>query len=57
MTDHQGDTSELELLKRRRDEIRARHAAALGSLMAQRDDLRGVYAFADYLDDAVRWSA
>jgi hypothetical protein len=57
MMDHQGNTSELELIKQKRDHTRARHAAALGTLMTQRDDLRGVYAFADYLDDAVRWSA
>ena len=35
----------------------ARDWAALGALMAQRDDLRGAYAFADHLDEAVRWSA
>jgi hypothetical protein len=57
MMDHQGNTSELELIKQKRDHTRARHAAALGTLMTQRDDLRGVYAFADCLDDAVRWSA
>ena len=52
-----GSTSELELITLRRDRTRARHCAALGSLMAERDDLRGVYAVADHLDDAVRWSA
>ena len=35
----------------------ARDWAALGTLMAQRDDLRGAYAFADHLDEAIRWSA
>ena len=48
---------ELELIKHRNDESRARHAAALVMLMSERDDLRGVYAYADYVDDAVRWSA
>ena len=52
-----GSSGELELLRLRRDRSRARHSAALGSLMTERDDLRGVYAVADHLVDAVRWSA
>ncbi len=57
MADGQTIEGELEPIARRRDRTRARHAAALGTLMAEREDLRGVHAFADYLDDAVRWSA
>ena len=49
--------AELEMLRHKLDDTRSRHSAALGHLMSQRDDLRGVHAFADYLDDAVRWSA
>lgn len=26
-------------------------------LLSARDDLRGVYAIADYVDEAIRWSA
>ncbi|MEQ6903824.1 hypothetical protein [Nocardioides sp. YIM 152588] len=41
----------------RRSELRSRHARGLTTLMAQRSDLRGVHALADFVDDAVRWSA
>ena len=37
--------------------LRDRHASALARLMTQRTDLRGAYAFADIVDDALRWSA
>ena len=56
MADNQG-MSESEFIKLKRDRTRARHSAALGTLMTERDDLRGVHAFADFADDAVRWSA
>ena len=42
---------------RQRDALRLRHAHLLGRLMATRDDLRGVHALADFVDDAVRWTA
>lgn len=41
----------------RRITLRVRHSQALTSLMEQRDDLRGVLPLADFVDDAVRWSA
>ena len=41
----------------RRKQFQDRHAQRLTSLMAQRDDLRGVHALADLVDDAVRWTA
>jgi hypothetical protein len=44
-------------LLEQRTTLRLRHAHALTSLMAERDDLRGVHALADHFDDAVRWSA
>jgi hypothetical protein len=50
-------TTDNELLARKRAALRAKHAAALVTLMTEREDLRGVHAFADYVDDAVRWSA
>lgn len=34
-----------------------RHAQGLTQLMHQRDDLRGVHALADLVDDAIRWTA
>ena len=40
-----------------RTRLRLRHAQRLTTLMAERRDLRGVHALADYFDDAVRWSA
>ena len=41
----------------RRIELRDRHAAKLARLMEERRDLRGVHPLADFVDDAVRWSA
>ncbi|MFC4785549.1 hypothetical protein ACT8ZV_13800 [Nocardioides sp. MAHUQ-72] len=38
-------------------DLRTRHAQALTSLMESRADLRGVNAWADFVDDSVRWSA
>ena len=40
-----------------RELLRVRHSAALTLLMEARADLRGVNAWADFVDDAVRWSA
>jgi hypothetical protein len=34
-----------------------RTAGGLAELLSRRPDLRGVHAAADWLDDAVRWSA
>ncbi|MEZ0577165.1 hypothetical protein [Nocardioides sp. MH1] len=41
----------------RRALLRTRHARGLTRLMTERDDLRGVHALADFVDDAVRWTA
>ena len=54
---NRGTQTELDRLAERRHATQAKHSAALVSLMKERDDLRGVHAFADYVDDAVRWSA
>jgi hypothetical protein len=48
---------DLDRLRRQRDSLRLRHAQQLTRLMATRDDLRGVHALADLVDDSVRWSA
>ncbi len=37
--------------------LRTRHAQGLARLMAERHDLRGVHALADFVDDALRWTA
>ena len=34
-----------------------RHRHGVTRLLAHRDDLRGVHAFADVLEESVRWSA
>ena len=41
----------------RRTRFRARQTRALTELLDERDELRGVHAFADHVDDAVRWTA
>ncbi|TIC84997.1 hypothetical protein E8D34_12980 [Nocardioides sp. GY 10113] len=41
----------------RRNALRTRHARGLTTLMTERSDLRGVHALADFVADAVRWSA
>ena len=53
-TSHEHD---LDLVAEQRTALRTRHSHALTSLMEARADLRGVNAWADFVDDAVRWSA
>lgn len=48
---------ELDRIRAQRSKLKDRHATALSALMTERDDLRGVSAMADLVDDAVRWSA
>ena len=48
---------ERDLVPEQRTVLRTRHAHALTTLMEARADLRGVNAWADFVDDAVRWSA
>jgi hypothetical protein len=38
-------------------DLASRHLQGVSSLYAVRGDLRGVYAFADIVEEAVRWSA
>ncbi len=40
-----------------RDVLRTRHTQGLARLMTERGDLRGVHALADFVDDALRWTA
>lgn len=41
----------------RRERLETRHAREIVELLGRKEELRGVYAMADFLDDAVRWSA
>jgi hypothetical protein len=38
-------------------DLASRHLQGVSSLFALRADLRGVYAFADIVEESVRWSA
>ena len=38
-------------------DLATRHQHGVSTLLAVRDDLRGVHAFADVLEESVRWSA
>jgi len=40
-----------------RDDQEARRARDIVSLLNRHDELRGVHAMADFIDDAVRWTA
>jgi len=40
-----------------RADLATRHRHGVSSLLADRDDLRGVSAFADVVEESVRWSA
>jgi hypothetical protein len=48
---------ELDRIAQRYSSLKSRHASALAKLMIEREDLRGTYAFADLVDDSLRWSA
>lgn len=49
--------SELDGVSTQRSSLKSRHASALAKLMIEREDLRGTHAFADFIDDSLRWSA
>jgi hypothetical protein len=49
--------TEVDRVARQRESLKSRHASALTRLMREREDLRGTHAFADFVDDSVRWSA
>lgn len=57
MDQHTPVERNLERLRQQRERLETQHSHALTSLMAERRDLRGVHALADFVDDAVRWSA
>ena len=52
--------SALRLVARSTDpqaDLATRHRLGVTRLLAHRDDLRGVSAFADVIEESVRWSA
>jgi len=49
--------AELDRIAMQRTSLKSRHANALARLMEEREDLRGVHVFADFVDDSLRWSA
>jgi hypothetical protein len=57
MDKRQHPEDEIDTARAKRAALKVRHARGLTTLMNQRDDLRGVHALADLVDDAVRWSA
>lgn len=40
-----------------RTDLATRHKHGVSTLLAERGDLRGVHAFADVVEESVRWSA
>lgn len=48
---------QLDQLLAARENLAARHAQGLLTLLDGRDDLRGVYALADQMGDGVLWCA
>ena len=48
---------ETDAAREKRAAFKLRHARGLTTLMGEREDLRGVHALADLVDDAVRWTA
>lgn len=58
MTENENvDSAELDHRRAQRSTLKAKHSQSLTTLMGERIDLRGVHALADYLDDAIRWTA
>ena len=54
----QGSTTPvLYRISQQREKLDTHHAQGLARLMGARADLRGVHALADFVDDAVRWTA
>jgi hypothetical protein len=47
----------LEQILAAREQLEARHAEGLLTLLAEREELRGVYALADQLGERVLWCA
>jgi hypothetical protein len=57
VTTPRGADNDLDRRRSQRDGLRLRHAHSLTRLLSSRDDLRGVHALADLVDESVRWTA
>jgi hypothetical protein len=57
MDQTQQPKDEIEIRRDQREALKVKHAQKVTTLMNQRDDLRGVHALADFVADAVRWTA
>jgi hypothetical protein len=57
MADPTATERDLDEVRDQRNKLKTRHAQQLTRLMDERQDLRGVHALADFVDDSVRWSA
>ncbi len=51
------EARELDQRRAARLALKTRHSQSLARLMEQRDDLRGVHALADFVEESVRWTA
>lgn len=49
--------SQLEQIRAQRAGLKNRHTQALSKLLNDREDLKGVHALADLVDESLRWSA
>jgi len=48
---------QIPILKPAQMDLAVRHKYGVSTLLSRRDELRGVYAFADVVEESVRWSA
>ncbi|WP_139979281.1 hypothetical protein [Nocardioides litoris] len=52
-----GPTATVDRRLEQRAALKNRHSQGVVKLMGKRDDLRGVHALADFVDESVRWTA
>lgn len=53
----QAETVAAAAVPSKRESLEARHRREIVSLLDRHEELRGVYAMADFFDDSVRWTA
>lgn len=56
-TGRQSRPDPTDRIAEQRESLKTRHATALSRLLAERSDLRGTYAFADFVEESLRWTA
>lgn len=57
MTPAQNQAALLDQRRAARVALKTRHSQGVVKLMDKREDLRGVHALADFVDESVRWTA